>query len=42
MRPHLDSPLDSDELVDHDLRAVGEVAELAFPDGERGIGSAVA
>ena len=25
----------TDELVDHDLRAVREVAELAFPDNER-------
>src|SRR3546814_9158094 len=25
----------ADELVDHHLRAVGEVAELAFPDVER-------
>ena len=24
-----------DELVEHDLRAVGEVAELGFPEGER-------
>lgn len=25
----------ADELVDNDLRAVGEVAELRFPDGQR-------
>ncbi len=25
----------TDELVDHDLRTVGEVAELRFPDGQR-------
>ena len=32
-----------DELVDHDLRAVGEVAELRFPDHQRQrIGHAVA
>ena len=31
------------ELVDHDLRAVGEVAELRFPDVQRvGIGGGVA
>ena len=33
MRPHFTSP-DADELVDHDLRAVGEIAELRFPDDE--------
>jgi hypothetical protein len=31
----------ADELVDNDLRAVGEVAELRFPDGQ-GARSAVA
>jgi hypothetical protein len=32
-----------DELIDHDLRAVGEVAELGFPEDERrGIGQRVA
>jgi hypothetical protein len=31
----------ADELVDHHLRAVGEVAELRFPDGQVR-GSAVA
>ena len=32
-----------DELVDHDLRAVGEIAELRFPERERlRIGDAVA
>src|SRR5256885_7113116 len=41
------SPLDlarGDELVDHDLSAVGEVAELRFPDHQRvgrGAGEAV-
>ena len=29
-----------DELVDHDLRAVGEVAELRFPAHER-VGSTI-
>ena len=29
-----------DELVDHDLRAVGEIAELRFPERQR-FGSAV-
>ena len=33
MRSHLRSP-DDDELVDHDLGAVDEVAELAFPQGQ--------
>ena len=31
MRCHFDSELD-DELIDDHLRAVGEVAELRFPD----------
>ena len=32
-----------DELVEHNLRAIGEVAELGFPDGERvGLGQRVA
>ena len=30
MRSHFDSP-DADELVDDDLGAVGEIAELRFP-----------
>jgi len=33
VRCHFDSP-DDDELVDHDLGAVGEVAELGLPDAE--------
>jgi hypothetical protein len=33
----------ADELVDHHLRAVAEVAELAFPDGQRArVGGGVA
>ena len=32
-RPHLSSP-GGDELVDDDLRAVGEIAELRLPQDE--------
>ena len=40
--PHLDSAA-GNELVDHDLRAVGEIAELRFPDHQRQrVGHAVA
>ena len=42
MRSHLRSP-DDDELVDDHLRAVGEVAELRFPEHQRvGLGERVA
>ena len=41
-RPHLVSP-ERDELIDDDLRAVDEVAELRLPDDQRvGVGGGVA
>jgi hypothetical protein len=39
-RSHLDSRA-GDVLVDHDLRAIGEIAELRFPQHQR-LGSALA
>ena len=42
MRSHLRSPR-GNELVEHDLRAVGEIAELRLPHGERiGLGQRIA